>query len=166
MPEQLAGPSRRERRAGDHVEWRRGDYSVSTDPGSIDVDLTHGFLTGSYWAGGISREVVERSIAGSIPFGLYRDGPGTREQIGFARVVSDRATFAWIGDVFVVGSRRGEGLGVWLIECVVSHPDLQGLRRWMLATRDAHGLYQKLGFRELADPARLMERVEKDLYRR
>jgi GNAT superfamily N-acetyltransferase len=154
------------RRQGDHVEWRRGDYSVSTNPAQLDVDLVHGFLTASYWAAGIPRDVVERSIAGSLPFGLYREHERGQEQIGFARVITDGATFAWIADVFVVGSRRGEGLGVWLMECIVSHPDLQGLRRWMLATRDAHELYRKVGFGPPADPGRMMERVDPEVYGR
>jgi GNAT superfamily N-acetyltransferase len=154
------------RRPGDHVEWRRGDYSVSTNPALLDREMIHRFLEASYWAAGIPRDVVERSIAGSLPFGLYREHERGQEQIGFARVITDGATFAWVADVFVVGSRRGEGLGVWLMECIASHPDLQGLRRWMLATRDAHELYRKVGFGPPADPGRLMERVDPEVYSR
>lgn len=154
------------RRPGDHLEWRRGDYSVSTNPALLDREMIHRFLEASYWAAGIPRDVVEGSIAGSLPFGLYREHERGQEQIGFARVITDGATFAWIADVFVVGSRRGEGLGVWLMECIVSHPDLQGLRRWMLATRDAHELYRKVGFGPPADPGRLMERVDPEVYAR
>jgi GNAT superfamily N-acetyltransferase len=95
-------------------------------------------------------------------FGVYRGS----EQVGFARVVSDRATFAWIGDVFIVDAYRGQGLGKWLMECIVTHPELQGLRRWMLATRDAHGLYAQSGFTELHDATRFMERWDRDIYKR
>jgi GNAT superfamily N-acetyltransferase len=154
------------RRPWDHLEWRRGDYSVSTNPAQLDHEMIHRFLEASYWAHGIPREVVDRSIAGSLPFGLYREHERGQEQIGFARVITDGATFAWIADVFVVGSRRGEGLGVWLMECIVSHPDLQGLRRWMLATRDAHDLYRKVGFAPPAEPGRIMERVDPEVYSR
>ena len=127
---------------GDPVEWRRGGFTVSTDPALLDVGLVHGFLTESYWSPGIPIDVVERAIDGSIPFGLYRGV----EQIGFARVITDRATFAYIADVFVLASRRGSGLGTWLMECVLEHPELRGLRRWLLVTRDAQGLYRKVGF--------------------
>jgi GNAT superfamily N-acetyltransferase len=153
---------RRVRRTGDPVEWRRGQFIVSTDPALLDVELIHGFLTESYWSPGIPIDVLERAIDGSIPFGLYRGV----EQIGFARVITDRATFAYVGDVFVLASRRGSGLGTWLMECVLEHPDLSGLRRWLLVTRDAQGLYRKVGFSRLADPERLMERVDRDVYAR
>jgi ribosomal protein S18 acetylase RimI-like enzyme len=152
---------RRRRRAGDPIEWRRGEFSVSTNPALLDVGLIHRFLSEAYWSAGIPREVLEAAIAGSIPFGLYRGA----EQIGFARVISDRATFAYVADVFVLASRRGAGLGTWLLECILEHPDLQGLRRWLLVTRDAQGLYRRVGFTELAEPARLMELVDPDVYR-
>jgi N-acetylglutamate synthase-like GNAT family acetyltransferase len=135
------------------LAWRRGRYVVSTDPASLDLDVIHGFLTASYWAAGISRERVQRSIEGSMPFGIYEDG----RQVGFARVISDLTTFAYLADVFVVPEARGQGLSVWLMECIVAHPDLQGLRRWFLATRDAHGLYAKFGFGPLVNPERMME---------
>jgi GNAT superfamily N-acetyltransferase len=135
------------------LTWRRGRHSISTNPADLDLDVVHGFLTTSYWATGISRERVERSIRGSIPFGLFEDG----RQVGFARVVSDGTTFAWIGDVFVLAESRGQGLALWLMQTIVAHPDLQGLRRWFLATRDAHGLYRKVGFGELVTPERMME---------
>lgn len=134
-------------------EWRRGGLTISTDPARLDLAVVHGFLTESYWAKGIPIETVRRSIEASLPFGLYR-GP---RQIGFARVVTDFATFAYLADVFVLPEARGEGLGTWLVETVVSHPRLQGLRRWVLLTADAHGLYRKFGFRELAEPQRYME---------
>ena len=134
--------------------WRRDDLTISTDPARIDIDFVFRFLSeDSYWAAGVAREVVERSIEHSMVFGLYRE----QKQIGFARVVSDRATFAWLADVFVAEGERSRGLSKWLMECVMEHADLQRLRRWMLATRDAHELYRRYGFSELAEPARFME---------
>ena len=132
----------------------RDGYVISTDPARLDVDVIHRFLTESYWAAGVPRDVVKRSIEQSLPFGLYTEN----RQIGFARVITDRATFAYLADVFVLDEFRGEGLGKWLIEVVVSHSELAGLRRWMLATRDAHGLYRKSGFTELSQPERWMEK--------
>lgn len=134
--------------------WRRDDLTISTDPARIDIDFVFRFLSeDSYWAAGVAREVVERSIEHSIVFGLYRG----QQQVGFARVVSDRATFAWLADVFVAEDERSRGLSKWLMDCVMEHADLRGLRRWMLATRDAHELYRRYGFAELAEPARFME---------
>jgi len=123
----------------------------------------HGFLARSYWARGIPRDVVERSIEGSLCFGLFEDGPPVR-QVGFARVVTDCATFAWVGDVFVLEETRGKGLGIWLLETVARHPDLQGLRRWILATRDAHDLYRKTGYAPLARPGDFLERWDPGIY--
>ena len=137
------------------MEWQRDGYIISDDPSRLDVDVIHGFLAASYWASGIPRDVVERSIAGSLPFGLY--APDGR-QVGFARAITDRATFCWVCDVFVLSEERGRGLGVWLMETVVAHPELEGLRRFVLATRDAHGLYRKVGFAELPEPGRFMIR--------
>jgi GNAT superfamily N-acetyltransferase len=138
-----------------HEVGRRGDFFVSTDPGLLDVKLIHDFVSNrSYWARGRPREVVRRSLANSLCFGLYE---GER-QIGLARVVTDRATFAWLCDVFVLEAYRGRGLSKWLLECVLGHPELQGLRRFLLGTRDAHGLYARYGFTPLADPTRFMER--------
>ena len=115
------------------TEWRRGEYMVSTDPERVDLEVVHGYLTRSYWAAGIPRETVARAIAHSLPFGLYH---GER-QVGFARAITDRATYAYLGDVFVLDEYQGGGLGKWLMACIVAHPDLQGLRRWSLVTRDA-----------------------------
>jgi GNAT superfamily N-acetyltransferase len=135
---------------------REDGYLVSTDRARLDLDAIHGFLRTAYWSEGVTRETVERSIRGSMPFGLYApDGA----QAGFARVVSDRAVFAYLGDVFVLEAHRGRGLGVFLIECVVSHPDLQGLRRFHLATADAHGLYARFGFAQHPQPGMLMDRL-------
>lgn len=131
-------------------EWTRGEYTVSDDRARLDFEVIHEFLSReSYWARGRSRERVERSLANSLPFGLYRDG----RQVGFARVVTDYTTFAWLADVFVLDAERGRDLGVWLVECVLAHPELQEVRRWLLATRDAEELYRRFGFRDLKESA-------------
>jgi GNAT superfamily N-acetyltransferase len=144
------------------MEWRRDAFSISTDPGRLDRAVIHGFLSESYWAKGIPREVVDRSIEGALCFGVY-DGDA---QVGFARVITDRATFAYLADVFVLESHRGRGLAVWLMEVLLAHPDLRNLRRWILMTRDAQELYRKFGFREIADPRRCMEIVDREVYTR
>ena len=133
---------------------------VSTDPGRLDLDLIHGFLSQSYWSRGIPRELVERAVRNSLCFGLYEGG----RQVGFARVVTDQATFAYLADVFIIESHRGRGLAKVLIAAVVAEPRLQGLRRWMLATRDAHSLYARFGFEPLAAPGRFMELHAPDVY--
>jgi len=139
---------------------RRGERVISTDRSLLNLELVHEFLFHSYWAKGIPKEIFERSIANSLCFGVY-DGD---RQVGFARVVSDFATYAYLADVFIVEACRGEGLSRWLMECVVAHPQLQGLRRWTLATRDAHGLYAKFGFTALEAPDRFMERYDPAVY--
>ena len=141
-------------------EWRRGEYTITTDPARVDLAVVHGFLTTCYWAKGIPLELVRRSIEHSLAFSVY-DG---ERQVGFARVITDYATFAYLGDVFVLESHRGRGLSKWLMEVVVAHPQLQGFRRWVLLTRDAHGLYQQAGFTPLADPPRWMERWTPNVY--
>ena len=143
-------------------ERRRDQYLVTTDKSRLDLRVIHGFLRRSYWAAGIPSEVVERSIRNSLAFGLFYD----EEQVGFARVVTDRATFAYLADVFVLEEHRGRGLSRWLMEVVLSHPGLQGLRRWMLATADAHGLYERCGFAALKTPDIFMERHDPDVYER
>ena len=137
-------------------------YVVSTDSALIDIGVVHGFLSSSYWAEGIPVGVVRRSIEHSLCFGAYEG----EEQVGFARVVPDRATFAYLCDVFVAEGHRSRGLGKLLMEAIVAHPDLQGLRRWLLATRDAHGLYRQFGFTGLARPEIFMERHDADVYAR
>src|SRR6185295_15868509 len=118
--------------------WQRGDYSISTDPSRLDLDLIHNYLCHeSYWATGRPRDVVKRSIENSLPFGIYK-GDG---QVGFARIVTDYATYAWVADVFVLPEHRGRGLSKWLMEVIIAHPQLQGFRRWVLSTKDAHGVY-------------------------
>ena len=143
------------------VEWTRDDCLVTTDPARVDVNAVHQYLTASYWAEGIPRETVQRSIDHAIPFMLYAEG----KPAGFARVVSDRATVAYVGDVFVLPKFRGRKLSVWMMECIVVHPELQGLRRWILLTRDAHGLYAKFGFTTLVAPERWMERWTPEAYK-
>lgn len=127
--------------------------TITTDPSRLDLDVIHGFLAGSYWAAGIPREIVERAVRHSLCFGAF-DGD---RQVGFARAVSDHATYAYVSDVFVLPSHRGRGVGKQLMAAVLAHPDLQGLRRWTLFTRDAHGLYRQYGFGEARYPERLME---------
>ena len=144
------------------MEWKRGDFTISTDRGRLDREAIQRFLADSYWARGIPREVVDRSIENALCFGIYE---GER-QVGFARVVTDYATFAYLADVFVLESHRSRGLSKWLMETILGHPELQGLRRWSLATRDAHGLYARYGFRQPANPDRWMEIVDPDVYLR
>jgi GNAT superfamily N-acetyltransferase len=139
----------------------RGEYEISADRQRIDVGTVHAFLAQSYWAPGIPRSIVERSIANSLCFGVYHRAA----QVGFARVVTDKATFAYLADVFILEPHRGKGLAKWLIEFVMAHEDLQGLRRFMLGTRDAHGLYERFGFAVLANPSRMMDILKADPYR-
>jgi len=143
-------------------EYRRGQFVISTGRDRLDLDVIHGFLTESYWAKGIPRDVVARSIENSLCFGIYSEG----KQVGFARVISDYATYAYIGDVFVLETHRGHGLGKWLMECVMQHPRLQGLRRWSLLTDDAHGLYAQFGFTPLKLPGKYMELCDAAVYKR
>jgi GNAT superfamily N-acetyltransferase len=138
-------------------EWQRGPYTISTDRARLDVAAIHEFLsTRSYWAQGRTFEMVRRAVENSLPFGVYKDG----RQIGFARVVTDYATFAWLADVYVLDEFRGEGLGKWLVEVILSHPELQHLRRWILGTRDAHELYRRFGFREVEQPQFYMHKLD------
>lgn len=137
------------------MNWQRDGFTISTDKNSLDIEFIYNFLVNeSYWARGRTPESVQRSIDNSLNFGVY---DGSR-QIGFARVVTDFSTFAWLADVFIINEYRGKGLGVWLIEVITSHPKLQDFRRWLLATRDAHGLYRRVGFTELCEPSQWMER--------
>jgi len=144
------------------TEWSEGEYRLTTDRSRVDVDAVHATLRDSYWARGIPREVVERSIDHSLNFSLWHE-PSAR-QVGFARVITDYATFAYVGDVYVLEPHRGRGLSKWMMRVIVEHPGLQGFRRWALLTRDAHGLYRQVGFTELASPDRWMERWLPDAY--
>jgi len=144
-----------------HREWQRDGFTISTDPARLDLDGIYAYLGNSYWASGIPRDVFERSVRHALCFGVYE---GAR-QVGFARVVTDFATVAYVGDVFVLEAWRGRGLSRWLMEVVMAHPELQGFRRWILLTRDAHGLYTKFGFTPLGDPGRWMEVWAPDVYK-
>lgn len=151
--------------------WRRDRFLISTDKSLLDIPVVHGYLSNdSYWSKGIPLATVQRGIEHSMAFGVYDTAaprPDARpSQIGFARIISDRATFAYLADVFILPAYRGRGLSKWLMEVIVDHPDLQGLRRWMLLTADAHGLYQQYGFRASAKPDRVMERHDPDVYAR
>lgn len=136
-----------------YTSSQRGDYRISTDPQQLDLAAVHAYLAQSYWSPGIARERVERAAANSLCFGLFHGA----QQVGFARVVTDKTTFAYLADVYILEAHRGQGLSKWLMQTILAHPDLQGLRRFMLATRDAHSLYAQFGFTALANPGRLME---------
>src|SRR5215510_4365025 len=143
-------------------EIREGDVLISDEPARLDRALVHRFLSErSYWAKGVPRDVVDRAIEHSLCFGIYEAG----RQVGFARVVTDRATFAWLADVFVTEERRGLGLSKQLMAGILAHPALQGLRRFMLATLDAHGLYQQFGFAAVKDVERFMEIHQPNVYK-
>ncbi|MGA9885901.1 MAG: GNAT family N-acetyltransferase, partial [Candidatus Acidiferrales bacterium] len=128
--------------------FEREEYRISTDPAQFDLDAIHAYLVRAYWSQGIPRKTVERAVANSLCFAVLHG----KAQIGFARVVTDSATFAYLCDVYLLEEHRGKGLGKWLMECVMGHPGLQGLRRFSLATRDAHGLYANLVFAASAIP--------------
>jgi GNAT superfamily N-acetyltransferase len=143
------------------LEYHRGEFTISSDPARLDLALVHEFLSKqAYWSLGIPYDVIARSVEHSLPFGVYHDS----KQIGFARVITDYATFAYIGDVFILDGYRGKGLGKWLMKCIKDHPELQGLRRWMLVTRDAHELYEEYGFKPLSHPERVMEIFDPEVY--
>lgn len=138
----------------------RGEYLISTNKALLDFGVIHGFLSRSYWSPGISPDIVKRAAENSVTFGVYH---GNR-QVGYARVISDRTTFAYLADVFIVEEERGRGLSKWLVQTILQAPFLQGLRRWMLATKDAHGLYAQQGFIPLEDPTIFMQISKPDIY--
>ena len=142
------------------MDFTKDDFLISTDLTRLDLQLIHRFLTQSYWAPKIPFEIVEKSVRNSLCFGVYHHD----RQVGFARVISDFATFAYLADVFIVEEYRARGLSKWLMECILQHPDLQGLRRWSLATKDAHELYRKFGFTELQKPESHMEMLRTPPY--
>jgi len=143
------------------MELKNGEFTISTKKSKLQIDMIYKFLSEeSYWAKTRTPEQMQRAVDNSLCFGVY-DGD---KQIGFARVISDFATFAYIGDVFILNEYRGHGLSKWLMDTIVEHPDLQGLRRWLLATKDAHGLYSQFGFDTLRFPERWMERTAPDAY--
>src|SRR5688572_21760962 len=141
----------------------KDDYLISTDPSLLDVDVIYDYLSGeSYWAKNIPRDVVEKSIANSLCFGVYHHN----RQIGFARLITDKATFAYLADVFIISEYRGKGLSKWLIQVIHAHPELQGLRRWVLGTQDAHGLYEQFGWTIFDEDIRkrFMQKHNKNAY--
>lgn len=141
-------------------EWQQGEYTISTDKSRLNVPLIHDFISNhSYWGQGRKLEIVQRAIDHSLNFGLYK----IDQQIGFARVVTDYCTFAWLADVFILPDHRGHGLAKWMMGIILSHPELQGFRRWVLATKDAHSLYARFGFIALHRPERWMERPDPNM---
>ena len=143
------------------MEWRRDGFVISTDAGRLDLDFTVDYLAQTYWGKNTPKDKIRRSIDNALIFGLYREGGGENSgknwgQVGFCRVVSDKARFAWLSDVFVLDEMRGLGLGKWLMECTVSHPDLMDVKRFFLATADAHGLHRQYGFESLVEPKNFM----------
>lgn len=147
------------------------EFTVSTEKGLLDLDVIHGFLSTCYWSPGISRSRVERGIANSMCFGVHEkssapEGRASLRQVGFARVITDKATFGYIADVFILEEFRGRGLSKMLMDAILNHPDLKGLRRFCLMTRDAHGLYAQFGFAAMPEPGRYMEVVDRETYKR
>lgn len=143
------------------LESERDGFFLSTNKSRLDVSAIHAYLTRSYWSPGIPKTIVERAIAGSLCFGLFSD---QSKQVGFARAITDGATFAYLADVYVLEEHRGKGLGKWLVETILAHPSLQGLRRILLATRDAHALYARFGFKPLATPESFMSIHQPNVY--
>ena len=143
------------------MEWQNGEFAISTRRERLQIEVIHKFLTEeSYWAKERTKEQTAKAIKNSLSFGVYRG----ENQIGFARVVTDYATFAYLGDVFILKQFRGRDLSKWLMEIIIGHPDLQGFRRWILATKDAHALYEKFGFDRLGFPERWMEKTAPNAY--
>jgi len=144
------------------MDFTKDRFIISTEKEKLDVDLIHSFLNRTYWAEGISKEIIRRSIEGSLCFGVFEN----HKQVGFARTITDKATFAYLADVFIIEEYRGRGLSKWLMEVIMSHPDLQGLRRMILVTKDAHGLYKQFGFTSLINVDRWMHILDQDVYKR
>lgn len=138
---------------GEGQAWRRAGFTIATDPAATDLDVVCGFLAASYWAKGLARDLLERSVREALVYNMTHDASG--RQVGFARVVTDHARMAWLSDVFVLDAYRGQGLGKWLVQTVMDDPRVAGVRRWLLATNDAHGLYRQLGWQD-APPGRYM----------
>ena len=135
------------------MNWSKAEFTVSDRKEDMDVTMIHGFLTTSYWAKGIEKPTIERAITNSLCLGVFHN----KKQIGFGRAITDRSTFTYLADVFILEEYRGRGLGKWLVDCFLKHEELQGLRRWLLATLDAHDLYRQKGFVPLQEPQRFME---------
>jgi N-acetylglutamate synthase-like GNAT family acetyltransferase len=141
-------------------EEKKDNYLISTDKAKLDFDIIYNFLTNCYWAKGISPETVKKSVENSECFGVYEN----EKLVGFARVISDKATIAYLGDVFILPAYRGKGLSKWLMACIMKHPEFQQFRRWILLTRDAHELYKQFGFKEIEKPDRYMELTNQEVY--
>ena len=137
------------------IEYKKGKYVISTDKRKLSLKTIHGFLENAYWSKGIKIERVRKAIRNSLCFGVYEH----KNQIGFARVITDHANFGYLADVFIIESYRGQGLAKWLMNCIMNYPDLKDIKAWMLATKDAHGLYSKFGFKPLDEPQKYMRRV-------
>jgi N-acetylglutamate synthase-like GNAT family acetyltransferase len=145
------------------MNWQKENFIISDEKEKLDAEYIHDYLANkSYWAENIPLETVRKSIDGSICFGIYEN----EKQIGFARVVTDKATFGYLADVFIDENYRTKGLSKWLMEIIMAHRELQGLRRWMLGTKDAHGLYEKFGFEPLENPERIMHKYNADVYKK
>ena len=144
------------------MDFIKDGFTISTEKEKLDIDVIHSFLNSTYWAEGISKETIRRSIEGSLCFGVFEND----KQVGFARMITDKATFAYLADVFIIEEYRGRGLSKWLMEVIMSHPDLQGLRRMVLVTKDAHGLYKQFGFTPLINVDRWMHILDTDVYKR
>ena len=142
--------------------YTQNNYTVSTDKLKLDVDFVHSYLSRSYWAEEIPKEIVKKGIDNSLCFGIYNES----KQTGFARVISDYSTFAYLADVFIIEEERGKGLSKWLIECILKHEHLQGLRNFCLLTRDAHTLYERFGFQNLEKPQNFMAIKKDDFYKK
>lgn len=148
-----------------NYEFQREDeYFISTDKSKLQFDVIHRYLSTSYWSPNIPMEIIKRAAEGSLCFGIYKIENGEERQVGYSRIISDYATFAYLADVFVLETERGNGLSKWMMECIKGIPELQGLRRWMLATRDAHGLYAQYGFTPIDDPKPFMQINFPDIY--
>lgn len=144
------------------MDFTKDGFTISIEKEKLDIDLIHSFLNRTYWAEGISKEIISRSVEGSLCFGVFEND----KQVGFARMITDKATFAYLADVFIIEEYRGRGLSKWLMAVIMSHPDLQGLRRMILATKDAHGLYKQFGFTPLINVDRWMHILDQDVYKR
>lgn len=149
------------------MEWIKDNFRITTRVDEFDFDVIYSFLSRqAYWCKGVPVNVVRKAVDNSLCFAVFNDGPRESEQIGFARAITDKATFAYLADVFILDGFRGRGLSKWLIESILSHPDLQRLRRFVLATQDAHGLYKRYGFEPLADSSLFMELHKPNIYQR
>lgn len=144
-----------------HLSWEKDGFTITTDKSKMDIDVIHGYLSRSYWAQGIPRVTVKKSMEGSLCFAVLN---GSR-QVGFARVITDKATFGYLADVFILEEYRGKGLSKWLMEIILGHPELQNFRRLLLSTRDAHGLYRQFGFKDLVSPENWMQVHNPEVYK-